>query len=210
MPRAIKIIDGKEEEKERRTLSAIIENARRTEPEEFVVPDFVKTNGKRRREIISVHAQKIGDRIRLRRRELGWNQGKLATELRVSQDSVSRYEAGITDLTASELPRIAEALKVPVAYFFEPFSYSSAQAVTEVVYGPSRRSEILSEAELAELRHSLTTENETLRFFQTLEEPYRRALLAHAKTLYELQVNTRQESAKKEEDTSPAKNESVE
>lgn len=149
---------------------------------------------KRRREVVSVYAQKIGDRIRLRRRELGWKQERLAAELGLRADSVSRYEAGITDVGASDLPRLAGILKVPVAYFFEPFSYSSAQVVADMMFGLGKGGDLLSELELAELRQSMTTETETLRYLQTLAEPYRRVLLSNAKALYELQVNLRQET----------------
>jgi transcriptional regulator with XRE-family HTH domain len=62
--------------------------------------------------------REIGAAIRQRRRELALSQEGLAARLNVSYQQVQRYESGRTGITVENLQLIAQALVVPIDYFF--------------------------------------------------------------------------------------------
>jgi transcriptional regulator with XRE-family HTH domain len=64
----------------------------------------------------------IGARIRMRRGELGMSQTELAKAVGVTFQQVQKYERGANRVGGSRLARVAEALDVPVAYFFDQSS----------------------------------------------------------------------------------------
>jgi transcriptional regulator with XRE-family HTH domain len=64
----------------------------------------------------------VGVRIRLRRRELGISQGKLAKAIGVTFQQVQKYERGANRVSASKLWEIAQTLKTSIATFFEGLS----------------------------------------------------------------------------------------
>jgi len=66
-----------------------------------------------------VDAAIIGNRIRLAREQKGISQEELAALISKRQYAVSEYEAGKRRIFANDLPAIADALEVPVAFFFE-------------------------------------------------------------------------------------------
>ncbi len=63
--------------------------------------------------------KEIGEKIKKRRRELGISQEKLAEALNVTYQQVQRYENGTNSLNLLNVQIIADALSVPVSYFFE-------------------------------------------------------------------------------------------
>ena len=65
---------------------------------------------------IDIH---VGGRIRLRRTMLGMSQEKLGEHLGITFQQVQKYEAGVNRVAASRLWIMAEALQVPITYFFE-------------------------------------------------------------------------------------------
>jgi transcriptional regulator with XRE-family HTH domain len=65
---------------------------------------------------IDVH---IGGRIRQRRQELGLSQAKIGRACGVSWQQASKFDYGANRIAASQLWLIAQALKVPIGYFFE-------------------------------------------------------------------------------------------
>lgn len=65
---------------------------------------------------IDVH---VGRRVRLRRKELGISQERLADGLDLTFQQVQKYERGSNRISASKLYEIARVLRVPVAFFFE-------------------------------------------------------------------------------------------
>jgi transcriptional regulator with XRE-family HTH domain len=65
---------------------------------------------------IDVH---VGRRVRLRRKELGISQERLAVGLDLTFQQVQKYERGSNRVSASKLYEIARIMKVPVAFFFE-------------------------------------------------------------------------------------------
>lgn len=63
--------------------------------------------------------QQIGERIRLRRTELGLTQDQLAAALGVSYQQVQKYENGANRISAVRLWQIGRRLEVPVGWFFD-------------------------------------------------------------------------------------------
>lgn len=61
----------------------------------------------------------IGQRIRLRRTAIGMSQEKLGEILGVTFQQVQKYEKGTNRVGASRLQSIADALGVPVSFFFD-------------------------------------------------------------------------------------------
>jgi transcriptional regulator with XRE-family HTH domain len=64
----------------------------------------------------------VGERIRLRRTELGLTQEQLAEALDVSYQQIQKYETGTNRVSAGRMLEIARKLGVDVRYFFEGLS----------------------------------------------------------------------------------------
>jgi ribosome-binding protein aMBF1 (putative translation factor) len=56
--------------------------------------------------------REIGDRIRIRRIQLGWTQLDLATKIYRSRAAIHRMELGDIKIGVSEMPVLAEVLNV--------------------------------------------------------------------------------------------------
>jgi len=65
---------------------------------------------------VDVH---VGARLRLRRLQVGMNQGALARAIRVTFQQVQKYERGANRLSASRLYAACGVLSVKPGYFFE-------------------------------------------------------------------------------------------
>lgn len=63
--------------------------------------------------------KQIGARIQRARKKAGMTQETLALKTDKPQNLISRYENGLQAIRLTDLPRVAEALDVPVTYFFE-------------------------------------------------------------------------------------------
>ncbi|WP_309087533.1 helix-turn-helix transcriptional regulator [Phenylobacterium sp.] len=61
----------------------------------------------------------VGLRIRMRRKEIGVSQERLAEALGITFQQVQKYERGANRVSASKLWEIARALKTSVSYFYE-------------------------------------------------------------------------------------------
>ncbi len=61
----------------------------------------------------------VGSRVRMRRMMLGMSQTNLGDGLRLTFQQVQKYEKGVNRISSGRLVRIAEILKVPIAFFFE-------------------------------------------------------------------------------------------
>ena len=64
------------------------------------------------------HDVDVGLRIRARRMAKGMSQTELGEQLGVTFQQVQKYEKGVNRVGAGRLVRIAEALDVPVSFFF--------------------------------------------------------------------------------------------
>jgi transcriptional regulator with XRE-family HTH domain len=62
---------------------------------------------------------RIGRRIRVLRTERGWTQAMLADHAELTREHLSELENGHKEIGARSLERIAKALEVKLAEFFE-------------------------------------------------------------------------------------------
>lgn len=69
--------------------------------------------------------QHVGARLRLRRTMLGLSQTELANKVNLTFQQVQKYESGANRVSASRLFYIAEALDVPVSFFFDDMNDDS-------------------------------------------------------------------------------------
>jgi transcriptional regulator with XRE-family HTH domain len=65
---------------------------------------------------IDVH---VGDRVKVRRVELGLSQTQLGQALGITFQQVQKYEKGTNRVSASRLQQVSDILKVPTSYFFK-------------------------------------------------------------------------------------------
>ena len=70
----------------------------------------------------------VGKRIRHRRWMVGMTQQQLADRVGIKFQQIQKYETGMNRVSASRLWDIAEALAVPVSFFFEGLSEAGAVA----------------------------------------------------------------------------------
>lgn len=64
----------------------------------------------------------VGMRIRMRRTALGMSQERLGELLGITFQQVQKYEKGTNRIGTGRLINIAEALNVPITYFFEGYA----------------------------------------------------------------------------------------
>lgn len=75
----------------------------------------------------------VGKRLRHRRWMVGMTQGELAEALGVRFQQVQKYEAGSNRVSASRLWDMAQALEVPVAYFFHGLESAAEKKFDELL-----------------------------------------------------------------------------
>ena len=73
----------------------------------------------------------IGQRILLRRVELGMSQQTLASALGVTFQQIQKYENGINRVNAPRLQQIAISLRVPFSFFYDGSKSSDEQQEVE-------------------------------------------------------------------------------
>jgi transcriptional regulator with XRE-family HTH domain len=113
---------------------------------------------------VDVH---VGKRVRHRRWMVGMTQQQLAEKVGIKFQQIQKYETGMNRISASRLWDIAEALSVPVAYFFEGMTGAEAEAQTaEATQGLP--GDILADKEALELVRSYYAipENQRRRLFE--------------------------------------------
>lgn len=59
---------------------------------------------------------KIGDRIKVRRMELGWSQRELADRMECNHSTITRIETGKIDISQSKIMQFSKILGVSIAY----------------------------------------------------------------------------------------------
>ena len=112
---------------------------------------------------VDVH---VGKRIRHRRWMLGMTQQKLAELVGIRFQQIQKYETGMNRVSASRLWDIADALSVPVSFFFDGLRENRAAP------GPLE-GDILADREAMEL----------LRSYYAIPENQRRQLFELARVL---------------------------
>ncbi len=106
----------------------------------------------------------VGKRIRHRRWMVGMTQQFLADRVGIKFQQIQKYETGMNRVSASRLWDIAEALTVPVSFFFEGLG-DSAEA--------SGASDMMADKEALEL----------VRSYYAIPEAQRRRLFDLARVL---------------------------
>jgi transcriptional regulator with XRE-family HTH domain len=111
---------------------------------------------------VDVH---VGKRVRHRRWMVGMTQQQLAEKVGIKFQQIQKYETGMNRVSASRLWDIAEALDVPVSFFFEGLedAGSGKRTAGSVVPG-----DILADKEALELVRSYYAipENQRRRLFE--------------------------------------------
>ncbi|MGH1330892.1 MAG: helix-turn-helix domain-containing protein [Paracoccaceae bacterium] len=110
---------------------------------------------------VDVH---VGKRVRHRRWMVGMTQQQLAEKVGIKFQQIQKYETGMNRVSASRLWDIAEALNVPVAFFFEGIGAGDA-AIADKSNVPG---DILADKEALELVRSYYSipENQRRRLFE--------------------------------------------
>lgn len=75
---------------------------------------------------VDVH---VGKRVRHRRWLTGMTQQQLAEQVGIKFQQIQKYETGANRVSASRLWDIAEALDVPVSFFFEGLEENDKETV---------------------------------------------------------------------------------
>ena len=75
----------------------------------------------------------IGKRLRQGRRSAGMTQTRLAESIGVTFQQVQKYECGASQLSAARLWLCAQAVNVPVTYFFNGLTAQAVRGGSETV-----------------------------------------------------------------------------
>lgn len=113
--------------------------------------------------------KKIGSRVYVRRNLLGLTQRQLGEAIGVLTNQVHKYERGINGIPSNRLPELANALAVPVGYFFEGWGEG------EAIHGAKRISEFV--ANFSAIEDSFVQED-LLHLVQDVNARHRRRLAA--------------------------------
>lgn len=97
---------------------------------------------------IDIH---VGLRIRLRRKELGVSQERLAEAIGLTFQQVQKYERAANRVSASKLYEMARALETSTAYFFEGLADTATAAVGDEPGGQAHLQAFLLTPEGVEL-----------------------------------------------------------
>lgn len=108
---------------------------------------------------VDVH---VGKRIRHRRWLIGMTQQQLAEQVGIKFQQIQKYETGANRVSASRLWDIAEALDIPVSFFFEGI------AEHQIEGGEEAPSDLMGDKEALDLVRSYYSipENQRRRLFE--------------------------------------------
>lgn len=109
---------------------------------------------------VDVH---VGKRVRHRRWLIGMTQQQLAEQVGIKFQQIQKYETGANRISASRLWDIAEALGVPVSFFFEGIEDEAKDSVPKML-----PADVLSDKEALDLVRSYYAipENQRRRLFE--------------------------------------------
>lgn len=113
--------------------------------------------------VVDVH---VGKRIRHRRWTIGMTQQQLAEAVGIKFQQIQKYETGMNRVSASRLWDIANAMEVPVSFFFEGMGEENPT---------SAEVDLLADKEALQL----------VRAYYALPEPQRRQIFELARVLSE-------------------------
>lgn len=115
---------------------------------------------------VDVH---VGKRIRHRRWLVGMTQQQLAERVGIKFQQIQKYETGANRVSASRLWDIADALEVPVSFFFEGIESEAEQEAAEAsAVAAAMPADILGDKEALDLVRSYYAipENQRRRLFE--------------------------------------------
>lgn len=117
----------------------------------------------------------VGKRVRHRRWMLGVTQQQLGDKVGIKFQQIQKYETGMNRVSASRLWDIAEALDVPVSFFFEGFvkDAGDTDSVVADVSPSGAQGDLLSDKEALDL----------VRSYYAIPENQRRKLFDLARVL---------------------------
>lgn len=99
----------------------------------------------------------VGQRLKKRRKQLGYSQEYLANKCGITFQQIQKYERGQNRMGSSRLYQICQILEVPITYFFEAMDDDQSDDIHEI-----------SLEELAEIKQSYSRigieEREALKF----------------------------------------------
>ena len=114
----------------------------------------------------------LGRRLRRRRRLLGLTQQQLASAVGIRFQQIQKYECGANRISAARLWQLAEALEIPIGYFYDGLSDVQTRKEREPT-AEARSGEVMARKETMDL----------IRAYYQLGERPRRRLLDLAKSL---------------------------
>ncbi|AHM04424.1 DNA-binding protein, putative [Roseibacterium elongatum DSM 19469] len=114
---------------------------------------------------VDVH---VGKRVRHRRWMVGMTQQQLAEKVGIKFQQIQKYETGMNRVSASRLWDIAEALTVPVSYFFDGMDGAKVLSEGAATEASGLPDDILADKEALELIRSYYAipENQRRRLFE--------------------------------------------
>jgi transcriptional regulator with XRE-family HTH domain len=107
---------------------------------------------------------------------VGMSQEKLGEALRLTFQQVQKYEKGTNRIGASRLQQIAEALRVPIEFFFEGVPHVSSNGIVASDVAPGYVADFLSTSEGVQL---------TRAFVRITDPNVRRRLISLVKAMAE-------------------------
>lgn len=63
----------------------------------------------------------LGNRLKIKRKEIGITQTKLASIIGISYQQVQKYEKGINKIPSGRLYELSKVLKISLMYFFKGY-----------------------------------------------------------------------------------------
>ena len=130
----------------------------------------------------------IGRRLRRRRRLLSLTQQQLGSVIGIRFQQIQKYECGANRVSAARLWQLAQALEVPVNYFYDGIGQTPAQTWRDRDPVDPRSGEVravegrVGEARTGEVLARKETQDLIAAYYQLGESP-RRRLLDLAKSL---------------------------
>jgi len=96
----------------------------------------------------------VGKRVRHRRWMLGTTQQQLGQKVGIKFQQIQKYETGMNRVSASRLWDIAEALDVPVSFFFDGYEGHHEDVSQSGETGNTTQGDLVSDKEAQELVRS--------------------------------------------------------
>lgn len=120
---------------------------------------------------VDVH---VGQRIKMRRCMMGISQEKLAAEIGLTFQQIQKYERAANRVSASKLYDFAQALNVPVSYFYQGYNEMNA---ADTPYGFADNNQEGFDGQESELDQDQIFSKETyelLREYYSIKNPQKR------------------------------------